>query len=33
MSGLDSPACAYPYRRFAHGLTTIDARLGATVDR
>jgi hypothetical protein len=33
ISGLDSPAYAYPYRRFAHGLTTIDARLGATVDR
>jgi hypothetical protein len=33
ISGLDSPAYAYPYRRFAHGLTTVDARLGATVDR
>jgi hypothetical protein len=33
ISGLDSPAYAYPYRRFAHALTHADARLGATVDR
>jgi hypothetical protein len=33
ISGLDSPAYAYPYRRFAPALTGDDARLGATVDR
>jgi hypothetical protein len=33
ISGLDSPAYAYPYRRFASALTDADARLGATVDR
>jgi len=32
-SGLNSPACAYPYRRFAAALTNDRARLGATVDR
>ncbi len=33
ISGLYSPAYAYPYRRFAHALTDAGARLGATVDR
>src|SRR4051794_22880741 len=33
ISGLDSPAYAYPYRRFAAALTDDHARLGATVDR
>ncbi|MGH8874231.1 MAG: hypothetical protein ACRDVM_03130, partial [Acidimicrobiia bacterium] len=33
ISGLDSPAYAYPYRRFADALTDANARLGATVDR
>ncbi len=33
ISGLDSPAYAYPYRRFANALTSASARLRATVDR
>ena len=30
---LNSPACTYPYRRFAAALTDDNARLGATVAR
>jgi hypothetical protein len=33
ISGLDSPAYAYPYRRFDNALTDTTARLRATVDR
>jgi hypothetical protein len=33
ISGLDSPAYAYPYRRFDNALTSATARLGAIVDR
>jgi hypothetical protein len=33
ISRLNSPACTYPYRRFACALTDADARLGATVGR
>lgn len=33
ISGLDSPAYAYPYRRFDNALTDATARLGAIVDR
>ena len=33
ISGLNSPACAYPYQRFAAPSRDTNAWLGATVDR
>jgi hypothetical protein len=30
---LNSPACTYPYRRFATPSRNVDARLGVTVSR
>jgi len=33
ISRLNSPACTYPFQRFASALTDVDAWFGATVDR
>jgi hypothetical protein len=33
ISRLNSPACTYPFQRFASVLTDVDAWFGATVDR
>ena len=33
ISRLNSPACTYPYRRFATPSRDVDARLGAAVGR
>ena len=33
ISRLNSPACTYPYQRFANALTDINAWFGATVGR